>query len=73
MRSSKNPTTQSNAKDATLIEDSRIVIRGGKVIIENLSEDLLDLALALNPTDPDLIERKHVLDDARHEDIDGTF
>ena len=40
-----------------LPEDCRIVIRGGRVTIENLTPDLLDVALALNPSDPDLLAR----------------
>ena len=44
-------------EDACRINDSRIIIRGGKVIIENLGPDLIDIALALNPDDPELIAR----------------
>ncbi|MFA5625702.1 MAG: hypothetical protein WC966_11720 [Bradymonadales bacterium] len=69
-----DPPIHKATKDAILSEDSRIVIRDGKVIIENLSQDLLDVALALNPNDLDLLERKEALDeDTRGEDVDGTL
>lgn len=38
-------------------EGTRIIIRDGKVMFENLTGDLLDVARALNPDDPNLKER----------------
>lgn len=39
-------------------EGTRIVIRNGSVTFENMTPDILDIALSLNPDDPNLIERK---------------
>lgn len=39
-------------------EDSRIIIKDGQVLIENMSDDLLDLALSLNPNDQELKKRQ---------------
>lgn len=38
-------------------EGTRIIIKDGKVMFENLTGDLLDVAKALNPDDPNLKER----------------
>ncbi len=38
-------------------EGTRIVIRDGRVTFENLTEDMLDVALKLNPDDPELKDR----------------
>ena len=43
---------------AMLPEGTRIIIHNGVVTFENLTEDLVDVALCLNPDDPDLQERK---------------
>ena len=40
-----------------LLEGTRIVIRDGCVTFENLTEDMLDVALSLNPDDPELKKR----------------
>ncbi|MBQ9818389.1 MAG: hypothetical protein IJM59_13130 [Proteobacteria bacterium] len=40
-----------------LPEGTRIVIRDGCVTFENLTEDMLDVALSLNPDDPELKKR----------------
>lgn len=39
-------------------EGTRIVIRNGSVTFENLTQDMLDVALSLNPDDPDLKGRE---------------
>ena len=41
-----------------LPEGTRIVIHNGVVTFENLTEDFVDVALSLNPEDPDLRQRK---------------
>ncbi|MCL2325053.1 MAG: hypothetical protein FWC40_00915 [Proteobacteria bacterium] len=39
-------------------EETRIVIRNGQVMIENLTRDMLDVAVSLNPEDASLLARK---------------
>lgn len=39
-------------------EGTRIVIQDGKVTFENMTQDLLDVALSLNPDDENLRERR---------------
>ncbi|MBO5752886.1 MAG: hypothetical protein J6S69_04230 [Proteobacteria bacterium] len=42
-----------------LPEGTRIVIRGNTVTFENMTPDLLDVALSLNPNDSDLLARRN--------------
>lgn len=63
MTQSKEPNAQEKTEspdvdreeDALPVEQTRIIIRpGGEVVIENLSEDMLELALELGADDDDL-------------------
>lgn len=44
-----------------LPEGTRIIIDGNRVTFENMTGDMLDIALSLNPDDPDLKARKGLL------------
>lgn len=46
-----------------LPEGTRIVIRGGQVIFENLTPDMLDVAHELNPNDEDINQRRQNIGD----------
>ena len=43
-------------------DGTRIIIRDGKVIFENLTPDMLDVALALDPDNEELKIRKQMMD-----------
>lgn len=65
---SLDENTDFNSLACMLGEDSRIIIRGGQVLIENMSDDLLDLALSLNPNDAGLKQRQAELKSKKNEE-----
>ncbi len=60
-QSSSNDNSPMNEEDDSLFCDfpdgTRIIIQDGKVIFENLTPELLEIARALNPDDPNLKDR----------------
>lgn len=62
--SESHPSEEMPAEDLDslfemLPEGTRIIIRGKTVTFENMTPELLDVALSLNPQDPDLQARRN--------------
>jgi len=59
----KHECSSQSAENLSLMfgeEETRIVIRDGRVMIENLTQDMLDVAVSLNPGDASLLARKRL-------------
>ena len=57
-KNTQTDQTTNDFEDVGSYEETRIIINGLHVTIENLSQNMLDVALSLNPDDKELIKRQ---------------